>query len=263
VAPTFVGTPGGFIDVKTLGATGQYTILVDPQETDIGSLTLTLYDVPADPTSSITPGGSAVTVTTTVPGQNATSTFNGTTGQRISLQLTNVTIGTSVCCSVRVSIRNPDGTNLVAPTFVGTPGGFIDVKTLAATGQYTIFVDPQDTDTGSITLTLYDVPADVTGTVTIGGPAVNVTTTVPGQNGSLTFTGTSGQQVTVRVTSNAMGLTRVSLLRPDGTTQTSSFTSASSFNLSTQTLSVSGTYTIKVDPDSSNTGSMNVNVTNP
>ena len=263
VAPTFFGTSGGFIDVKTLAATGQYTIFIDPQDTDTGSITLTLYDVPADPTSSITPGGSAVTVTTTVPGQNATSTFNGTAGQRISLRLTNVTIGTSVCCSVRVSIRNPDGTNLVAPTFVGTSGGFIDVKTLAATGQYTIFVDPQDTDTGSITLTLYDVPADVTGTVTIGGAAVNVTTTVPGQNGSLTFTGTSGQQVTVRVTSNTMGLVRVTLLKPDGTSLTSSFTSSGNFNLSTQTLPVNGTYTIKIDPDDFNTGSMNVNVTNP
>jgi hypothetical protein len=44
---------------------------------------------------------------------------------------------------------------------------------------------------------------------------------------------------------------------------TSSFTSASSFNLTTQTLPANGTYTITIDPDSFNTGSMNVSVTNP
>jgi hypothetical protein len=177
--------------------------------------------------------------------------------------MTGVTIGTSSCCSTRVSILNPDGSTLVAPTFVGTSGSFFDVQTLAATGTYTILVDPQGSDIGSMTLTLYNVPADVTGTVTIGGAAVPVTTTTPGQNGRLTFSGTSGQQATVHVTSNTMGLVRVTLLKPDGTSLTSSFTSAASFNLATQTLPVTGTYTITIDPDSANTGSMNVSVTSP
>jgi hypothetical protein len=44
-----------------------------------------MYDVPADATSSITPGGAAVTLTATVPGQNITFTFTGSVGQRISL----------------------------------------------------------------------------------------------------------------------------------------------------------------------------------
>ncbi|MGI8836496.1 MAG: IPT/TIG domain-containing protein, partial [Pyrinomonadaceae bacterium] len=173
-----------------------------------------------------------------------------------------VTMG-SGCCSTRVSILKPDGTPLVSPTYVGSGGGFFDIQTLPVNGVYTILVDPVDSNIGSMTLTLYDVPADVLGTVTIGGSAVNVTTTVPGQNARLTFSGTTGQQATVHVTSNTMGLVRVSLLKPDGTSMTSSFTSASSFNLATQTLPVTGTYTITIDPDSYNTGSMSVSVTNP
>jgi YD repeat-containing protein len=263
VSPSFVGTSGGFFDVQTLPATGTYTIFVDPQNTDTGGITLTLYDVPADPTPSITAGGAAVTVTTTVPGQNVRSGFSGTAGQRISLRMTAVSIGTSTCCSTRVSIVNPDGSTLVSPTFVGTSGGFIDVQTLATTGTYTIVVDPQGSDTGSMTLTLHSVPADTTGTVTIGGVAANVTITTPGQNGSVTFSGTSGQQATVHVTSNTMSTVRVTLLRPDGTQMTTSFTSSASFNLATQSLTTTGTYTIKIDPDSSNTGSMSVSVTNP
>jgi YD repeat-containing protein len=263
VSPSLIGTTGGFFDVQTLPATGTYTIVVDPQNTDVGSMTLTLYDVPADPTPTITAGGAAVTVTTTVPGQNVRPTFSGTAGQRISLRMTSVTIGTSTCCSTRISILNPDGSTLVSPTLIGTTGGFIDVQTLATTGTYTIVVDPQNADTGSMTLTLHDVPADTTGTVTIGGAAVSVAIGTPGQNGSLTFTGTSGQQATVRITSNTMSFVRVSLFRPDGTQMTTLFTSSSSFNLATQSLTATGTYTIKIDPDSSNTGSMNVSVTNP
>src|SRR3989442_720252 len=74
-------------------------------------------------------------------GENATLTFNGTAGQRVSLNMTAVTIGTSQCCSAKVSIQKPDATNLVAPTFEGLRGGFFDTKTLPVTGKYKILVD--------------------------------------------------------------------------------------------------------------------------
>ena len=183
--------------------------------------------------------------------------FDGTVGQRVSLQATGSTITSST-----VRVTRPDGTNLFNPTSL-SGNWFVDTLTLPVTGTYTIVVDPQSSDIGSMTLTLYNVPADTTGTVTIGGAAVNVTISTPGQNGTLTFTGTSGQQATVRVTSNTMSTVRVTLFRPDGTQMTTTFTSAASFNLATQSLTTTGTYTIKIDPDSSNTGSMSVSVTNP
>src|SRR5205823_3880391 len=61
VAPTLMTTAGGFIDTKTLPTSGTYTILVHPQSTYVGSMTLTLYDVPPDAAANITPGGSPVT----------------------------------------------------------------------------------------------------------------------------------------------------------------------------------------------------------
>src|SRR5205085_1390272 len=246
----------------TLPATGTYTIFVDPQSTDIGSITLTLYDVPADPTPSITAGGTAVTVTTTVPGQNARPTFSGTAGQRISLTMTNVTIGTSSCCSTRVSILNPDGSTLVSPTFVGTSGGFIDVQTLPATGTYTIVVDPQSSDTGSITLTLNDVPTDVSATIAPGGAAVTVTTTVSGQNASLTFSGTASQRISMKMTNVTIGTssccsTRISILNPGGSTLVPpTFVGTSGGFVDVQTLSAPATHTFVVDPQGSDTGSM-------
>ncbi len=79
-----------------------------------------------------------------------------------------------------MSIKRPDGSTLVSSTVTGN--AFFDTQVLPVAGTYTILVDPWDTSTGSVTLTLYDVPADATSTATVGGSAVTMTTTVPGQN---------------------------------------------------------------------------------
>ena len=64
--------------------------------------------------------------------------------------------------------------------------------------------------------------ADVTGTITIGGPAVTVGITTAGQKGILTFSGTALQRVSLRLTNSTIGDpwggASVSLLDPDGTT---------------------------------------------
>ena len=194
VYPTLVGTNGGFVDTRALPVSGRYSMLVDPQGTAFGSMTLTLYDVPPDVTGSISPGGPAVTVSMgPVPGQNAILRFDGTAGQRVSVRLSPVTIGTSTCCSAQVSIWKPDGSNLVYPTLVGTTGGFLDTKALPVSGSYTILVDPQKTDLGAMTLALYDVPPDVDASISPGGPPVSVSMgPVPGQNAVLRFFGLAG-----------------------------------------------------------------------
>jgi hypothetical protein len=140
---------------------------------------------------------------------------------------------------------------------------FIDTQTLSSTGTHSIAIDPGGTATGSLTFTLYDVPADVTGSLTVGASAVPVTITTAGQNGAFTFAGTSSQQVTVRLTSNTVANLTVKLLKPDGSQLTSTTSSASSFTLATQTLPTTGTYTIVIDPAQWNAGSFNIQVTNP
>ena len=253
----------GFIDVTTLPSNGTYTIKMDPVDAATGSLTLTLYSVPADTTGSITAGGSAVTVTSTTPGQNGTLTFSGTSGQRISLRGTNGMSGqVALVCDVNVTILKPNGTAL-APATCMEGSGFLDVTTLDATGTYTVKVDPTDAATGSVTLTLYDVPADPSASVTVGGSSTTLTTTTPGQNATVTFSGTASQQVTVHVTNSSMGWVTVKLLKPDGSVLTSTLQFLSSFDLSTQTLPSTGTYTILIDPDVTNVGSITINVTTP
>jgi hypothetical protein len=252
----------GFVDAMTLPSSGTYTIVVNPSSHATGSVTLTLYDVPADFSSTLTPGGS-VTATMDVRGQNGSLTFSGTAGQRVSLLGTaGMTGQVSLACDVNVSILKPDGTVLVPATCM-EGSGFVDAMTLAATGTYTIVVNPAQWAVGNVTLTLYDVPADTAGVTAIGQPAVSVPLSSPGQNGILTFTGTAGQQITVRLTSSTLGWVTVRLLKPDGTQFTSVYAPWSSFNLTTLTLPTSSTYTIVVDPDRANTGSISVAVTSP
>jgi hypothetical protein len=228
---------------------------VNPAEANTGNVTLTLYDVPADVADTIVPGGSAVTTTFTTPGQNGQLTFSGTASQRVSLK-----IGGGPIASI--ALKNPD-TSTFASGSSNVLTTFIDTQTLSSTGTHSIAIDPSGTATGSLTFTLYDVPADVTGSLTVGGSAVPVTISTAGQNGALTFSGTSSQQVTVRITSNTVANLTIKLLKPDGSQLTSTTSSASSFNLATQTLPTTGTYTVVIDPAQWHTGSFNIQVTNP
>jgi len=195
-------------------------------------------------------GGGSVTLTTTVPGENARLTFAGTAGQRISLRIAS-------CCVTKISILSPDGTALVAATSFGAGTGFVDTRTLPATGTYTIVVDPQGDATGDMTLTLYDVPPDATGTIAAGG-AATVTTTTPGQNVRLTFSGTAGDGVKLALGPFNCCSTRVSILNPDGTT----LVAPTAFNPDGGSvfarLPATGTYVVFVDPQGPNVGSVHL-----
>jgi uncharacterized protein YhfF len=198
---------------------------------------------------SIVPGGSPVTVSVANLGDDVLLGFSGQAGQRVSLK-----IGPS-CCQATVTIKNPDGSTL-ASNVSFTTGGFIDTKTLPVSGSYTILVDGQGTSSGTITLQLYDVPPDVTGSIVAGGSPVTATITTPGQNAALTFTGEAGRRVSLQVSGNTTpGCTSVALVTPGGQAQATTSVCATSGYLDTQPLQVSGTYSIVANPSGAGTGS--------
>jgi RHS repeat-associated protein len=205
----------------------------------------------SDVTGTITPGGSPLTVTIANANDNASITFSGTANQRVSLNITSVSISFSY-----VSILKPDGSTLTS-TAVFSFGKYIDTQTLPTTGTYTIFIDPQGTATGSMTLTLYDVPADASGSITPGGAQVTATTTVPGQNAVETWSGTQGDRVSLNATNISLnhGYEIVQILKPDHTVWFSSGATSSHYFFDTMTLPTTGTYTILVDPQDDATGS--------
>ncbi|QDY07874.1 hypothetical protein FJK98_12430 [Micromonospora sp. HM134] len=256
VSNTSCGT-SCFLDTATLPAAGTYTILVDPKGTVVGAITVKVHAVPADTTATTSPGGAAVSVTTTVPGQNAVVSFPASAGQRVAVQLSGGTFGSS---EATVTLRRPDGSTVVSNTSCGT-SCFLDTATLPVEGTYTLLVDPRTTAVGTLTTRVYAVPADTTATTSPGGAAVSVTTTVPGQNAVVSFPGTAGQVVTVSLTAGAFGGGSVTatLRAPNGSAVSSS-SCATSCSFSSVPLTTAGTWTMLVDPAAAAVGSLTVQV---
>lgn len=252
-ATAFVGTSGLFVDAKTLPETGTYSIVVDPYGDAVGAMTLELYDVPADAAATIAPGGSPVSLVTTVPGQNARATFSAPAGSRVSVRLSGVTIKTA-------NVALMKGSTSLTSTIVGTSGGFLDVQALPSAGEYALVVNPQTSYTGAITLTLYDVPADVGGSIAPDGSAVTLALNVPGQNARLGFDGLAGDRFVVKVGNGFPGSAYVSIVGPTGTVGGRTLVSSSGGLLDLRTLEASGRHELLVDPHGAATGSLTVNL---
>jgi hypothetical protein len=88
-----------------------------------------------------------------------------------------------------------------------------------------------------------------------------VQTTVPGQNARLAFTGSTGQQVTLKVSAVTMASAKVSILNPDGTTLVAPKVFGTTGTTVTASLPAGGAYSIVIDPQSSFTGSATLTLT--
>ncbi|MCK2218399.1 VWD domain-containing protein [Actinomadura sp. ATCC 31491] len=256
-------TPCGkncLLEPVVLPAAGVYTVEFRPQNAKTGAITLQLHEV-THLAANVTVGGAASTLTTTTPGQNGVWSFTGTAGQRVSFNLTDASFTSSTYA--RVSVKQPDGTVLVAPAYCGR-NCFLEPVALPVSGTYTVEFDPQDEKTGKLTLRAYRVTDLAPAAVTVGGAASTLTTTTPGQNGSWTFTGTAGQKVAVAFTGATFAASadvRVSLVKPDGTALGSSPYCGRNCTIAATTLPDAGTYTIVLNPQNDKTGSLTAKVT--
>jgi subtilisin family serine protease len=250
LASTYIGTGGGSVDATTLPVTGAYTINIAPFASSTGSMTVQLYDVLSDVSANATPGGPAVTISTTAPGQNARIAFTGSANQRISINITNATFSFAF-----LSILKPDGSAIGSSRIMGPGDTFIDTTTLPSTGGYTLFIDPNGASTGSATVQIFDVPPDVGGPITPSGAPVTVSIAVPGQNGRLTFAGTAGQRVSLNISGVTYSSATAQLLDPSGNAVGGSvlFGTGGGF-VDTRSLPSTGTYSITIDPPNMTTG---------
>jgi len=258
LASTPVGPAGGFLDTTVLpvAGTGTYTFVVDPSGVSTGALHFTAHDVPADPSVAITAGGPPVTLTTTVAGQNAFATFTGTIGQKVSVLVSNVVN----VDPAELDLLNPSGSHAIAaPVTVTSGGAWMQTVTLSQNGVYKILLDPLLANAGSADVQLFNVPADLTGSITPGTP-LTVTTTAPGQNATYTFPGTINTRVSLNLTGVTIDNLKVSILKPDGTNLIVKTVGTSGGFAEPVKLTVGGTYKVKVDPQSSFYGSVTVGV---
>ena len=79
---------GSIVGPVTLPASGTYTVAVNPYGTNVGYVTVRIYDV-VDVTGPI-PFGQAVKANLAIPGQRGIWTFTGTQNQRVSAVVTHI-----------------------------------------------------------------------------------------------------------------------------------------------------------------------------
>ncbi|MGZ3145194.1 RHS repeat-associated core domain-containing protein [Lentzea chajnantorensis] len=241
------------VDTKTLTQTGTYKISFGPYAANTGSTTFKAWTVPADLNAgTLTLDGTGKTVSITSPGQDGYVTFSGTAGQRVIFQSldTSANLG---CCGAAWQVFAPDGTRMSDEYMNST----VDTKTLPQTGTYKISFGPYGTNTGSTTFKAWTVPADVNaGTITLDGTGKTISITNPGQDGYVTFSGTTGQRVIFQSTDTSANLgccgAAWQVFAPDGTRMSDEYMNST---VDTKTLSQTGTYKISFGPYGTNTGS--------
>ncbi len=241
-----VGTFPAFIEPTTIPSSGTYLVSVDPTGTATGTTAFTAYDVPADVTGTMTPGGSAVVPSLSTPGQNALYTIATPAHSRVSLNIAGGSI------SGTVYVRNPDGSTLTSGA-LNVFSVFLEPWAFAS-GQ-TVKIDPAGADTGTPSVTAYDVPDDLTGTITPNGSNLNAVIAAPGQNGLYTLGTPTHARVSLNGSSGPFG-TAITVRNPDGSTLTSGTIGIFAAFLEPWTFA-SG-QTIKIDPSGSSTGTVTV-----
>jgi hypothetical protein len=264
-APIIINNGPGpfFIDTQTLVWAGTYQLWVQHSNStnNTGSETLQIISVPADFTATLTvppPGttGTAVQTPNLVVGQNASLTFSGTQGQQLSFNL-NSAIGTSsVACFA--TLYDPTQVIVLSNVQCGTGSTYIDTVTLGLTGTYKLYLNPSGTATGNISVSINNAQDVTTPTISIGGSALNYTTTVYGQDVRLSFGGTMGQQIAVYATGVSNPYASVNLLTTTGAIQAViviTNSPGSVFFMDTQKLATTGTYHLQVQHSGTNIGS--------
>jgi large repetitive protein len=260
--------------------TGSYTVVLDPSSTYATSFTALL---------SADAGGGALQLNAANPtgvsivraGQSASFTFDGTAGQNLSLALTSSTLddadpGTSN--QTYLNIYRPGAGPIVAyssPTYstsisTGSPSATLALTNLPDTGLYAVRVLPSGTDVGSLALQLTQAgttqPATqtVSGSVLIDGTAT-LANVASGGTGRYTFAGSIGQRLSLYVssisTTPAGGSIQVSVSYPDNSTILLNCGSAGSeLGCNLPPLPSSGTFTIRVEPNSGRAATANLSL---
>ena len=219
--------------------------------------------MPPDVTGSLPLTGVQQVYNTSAPGQNIQLTLSASAGQKIALSIT----GPSYSGSIK--IFRPDATQMLSKTF-NAAGTFVDATAVTVSGTHTVKIDPAASGVGMVTVTAYLVPADAIGApLTVNGATSRVDTTTPGQNGTVTFDANSQDSLRIVATTVTTGAStccgsKVSVIGPLGTTVMLAKTVGTNGATWTLTVPSTGTYTIKMDPQSNAIGGITFKVqTNP
>jgi len=249
-------TSGMFLKLNNLPATETYSVFIDPYITPATAS----MQVEISTGTPLSLDGTPTVLTTSGLGESAFLRFAGSAGQNLGLGVTDLSFPSGSSTSVTTTVYRPS-TAPVGNGLACSPSTAcdFDLTNLPETGTYYVVATPNGNATTSLTATL---STDASTALTSGTPyALNLAR--KGQDAVLTFSGTSGHQVTLQFASLATvpssASVSVSVFQPGGT---SSWTSHSYSNgtstWTSPTLTATGTYTVIVDPASAATATANV-----
>jgi large repetitive protein len=165
-----------------------------------------LWTVPADVSVPVTPDGTAVMSSTTVPRQDIRLTFNGAAGDKIAVRVNGVT-------RQRHLARIDD---LLRAQRLFAPAEQHDADLAGNRGRRRREVPGAEEARlngdvhgarrpgagpvlSSVTVAVWIVPTDASGPIVADGTAASSSTATPGQDARLTFSGNQGDRVSLKV----------------------------------------------------------------
>ncbi|WP_079125462.1 RHS repeat-associated core domain-containing protein [Streptomyces lushanensis] len=192
------------------------------------------------------------TVSVTTPANQAQVIFDADAGDDISVGFTESTFNSTVT----VRLLDPQGKRLESATYTGSAGDWemIDVP---VSGQYSVIVDPGTGNIGSVKVT---VSKPLVSSLSLTGATVEVPFTRPGQDRLLTFPAVLGDSLSLGI--DATGLAKSAYARlydPSGEEVDKVYVTGTRLGaLDVDTLAMSGTYTLQLDPDAAALGTVKV-----
>ncbi|WP_416963453.1 RHS repeat-associated core domain-containing protein [Streptomyces sp. Agncl-13] len=237
------------VHVNGLATGSVYTLLLEPQSAGTGGVTLWL-STPVKAGALSQSGGTGAIAR---PGQALQYTLDAKAGDGDTVVFT----GTTITGSTRIMLLAPGATTPSSLGSLSTSTTDAALRAPLVAGTYRLLLQPLTPVTGQTTATL--VPDVNAGTLTVGGGTGSATIATAGQNARYTFTGTSGQKLTLSLGSTPPYAWYLSVFGPDGkwlvdarylTTSTTSYAMAA--------LPASGTYTVTVDPALLKTGTYSI-----
>jgi hypothetical protein len=210
VAATSFGPGAKVLATRALPA-GDYTVLIDPARSNVGSVTVALATLAADAPIRIEAGGPPVSAGWGTADEQLGLIFDAEAGDRVSVLVTeyDLTAGWA-------ELLAPDGSEVAAwPVADGT--AFIDTLTLPEDGTYTVRVDRRSAGSGRATFAVHAVPERSPIAIAAGGPEVRIEASVPGEDRTLSFSAAAGDTVSVVARDSTISFASIHVLGPSGT----------------------------------------------
>ncbi|GAA0479620.1 hypothetical protein Aca07nite_62450 [Actinoplanes capillaceus] len=235
----------------TAPATAGYIIEVKPRVAEHGTVLVSLR---GSTSGTLVPGGPPRKVTIGKPGDRAFLTFPSPAGRQLTLVARRGTLPRQEYTDLKVT--TPAGETEV----LGALGEDSDFRTLnfdtTAGGVHTIEVNPDTTHTGTLTVQLVGT---VTARLTPGAPPSRVTLARAGERAYVTFRAKEAEQLRLTVRRGSLtttGQTWVQLRTPLGLDAGSGTLTAEKPTASLAFSSSAGLYTIEIDPEDMDTGTL-------